>query len=154
MQDCWVDQDQQLTSQLIRWYWTDLETNKYKDFQVKKDTASVRVTFKGLTRTESISPTLTSRREKRICNLPSSSNQAPTHFVASVTYGGNCHFVFEKVFCTNIAKLMKSPRYIIINHSWIWSIRVNPWSLWLPLTLPRMGSKLPVLNQTQTCTQT
>ena len=55
------------------------------------------LTYKALTRTESISSNLTTKKEKTNCTLPNKEGRMATHYVASVTYGGNCHIVYEQV---------------------------------------------------------
>lgn len=51
-----------------------------------------------MTRTESIDPSIP--KDVDLCALAASSRMEefePTHVIASITYGGNAHIVFEKV---------------------------------------------------------
>jgi len=61
-----------------------------------EEKAKVTLSYQSTTRTEALSSDL-SNKTKLNCDVNiQDKNSHPTHVVASITYGGDCHFVFEK----------------------------------------------------------
>ena len=69
-------------------------------FKEEDDEASATLSFFSTTRTEALSPNLLDLEiiNRDNCKLKiKDKDSQPTHVVASVTYGGDCHFNFEHV---------------------------------------------------------
>jgi hypothetical protein len=80
-----------------------------KHSEESENKASVRLSYKSITKTESISTYLTNKafdgnHTSQACKWDKNGD-IPTHVVSSVTYGGDAHFIFEKEFKNSDDKL-------------------------------------------------